>query len=75
MSCYECKWPNLQRTREGEVWCPRCGTKAPNDAASRPRSKAKLPLVASIYTLVLGIFALAMPFFVPLIVKVSLANP
>lgn len=75
MSCFECKWPNLQRTREGEICCPRCGAKAPYNAKTRPREKAELPFVATTYTAILGVFALVLPFLVPIIIEVSLAHP
>lgn len=74
MKCFECGWPRISRTREGERRCPRCGTAA-TPSAGRASSKPEGSKVARIYTGVLAVFALVFPFLVPIILKVSLANP
>ena len=74
MKCYECSWPRISRTRNGAHVCPRCGAKAradlpPSDPGEQPSRVVKA------YTVFFAVLGLTFPFFVPLIVKLSLAYP
>ena len=76
MKCYECGWPRISRTRHGARVCPRCGTKARADLPPVQASPNEQPSKTVQYFV--GFFAvlgLSFPFFVPLIVKVSLTYP
>lgn len=58
----------------GQRSCPRCGAKAhPETVASKP-SKDGPSNVVKIYTAVLSVWGLVLPFLVPIIIKISLAK-
>lgn len=75
MKCYECGFPKISKNRYGERRCPRCGTKAGKPAAVVARKSEQPSLVVKVFTLTFALFALTFPFLVPLLLKVSLANP
>lgn len=71
MSCYECGWPNITRTRDGQRCCPRCGTAEP--AGRTAAEPAEQPSgVVKAYTGFFAVVGLLFPFLVPIIIKLSL---
>lgn len=70
MSCYECGWSRISRTRDGHRVCPRCGAaEAPShhkeEAGEQPTGVVKA------YTGFFAVFGLLFPFLIPIILKVS----
>ncbi len=74
MSCFECGWPRLSRTRDGEHRCPRCGTRGKVDKAAGKTGDEPSKTV-KIFTGFFAVWGLLFPFLVPIIIKISLANP
>jgi hypothetical protein len=58
----------------GERWCPRCGAKGSAEPVAVTPARERISMAVKVYTGILIVFSLVLPFLMPFIINVSLAH-